>query len=325
MQSKFFILTALKGMAMGIAEVIPGVSGGTIAFITGIYERLLNVIKSIGPDLWKGWKADGVKGLWKALDGNFLLALISGMVFGIVVGVFLITYLLETYPLLVWSYFFGLILVSALFVGRQIKEWNGMRILAITIGAVVAYYITISVPGAGNPALYYVFFSGSIAVSALLLPGISGSFILLLMGMYQVVIPTIKSALKTFDPADLIVLLAFGGGMLVGMIVFSRVLSWTFKRFHDATLAVLTGFLLGSLNKIWPWQDVADDGTMVKESGEVVVTFSQSVLPGTFAELVSNPVYGTDPQVLGCILLMVLGFVTVLGAEILSNRLSAKS
>lgn len=322
MQSRFFILTALKGMAMGVAEVIPGVSGGTIAFITGIYERLLNVIKAIGPELWKGWKADGVKGLWKALDGNFLVALVSGMVLGIVVGVFLITYLLDTYPLLVWSYFFGLILVSALFVARQIKEWNGMRILGITIGAVVAYYITISVPGAGNPALYYVFFSGSIAVSALLLPGISGSFILLLMGMYTYVIPTLKSALKTFDPADLAVLLAFGAGMLVGMIVFSRVLSWTFKRYHDATLAVLTGFLLGSLNKIWPWQEVAPNGTMVKDSGEVVVTFSESVLPSTFASLSNNPVYGNDPQTFGCIALMVLGFITVLGAELLSNRLT---
>lgn len=322
MQSRFFILTALKGMAMGVAEVIPGVSGGTIAFITGIYERLLNVIKAIGPELWKGWKADGVKGLWKALDGNFLVALVSGMVLGIVVGVFLITYLLDTYPLLVWSYFFGLILVSALFVARQIKEWNGMRILGITIGAVVAYYITITVPGAGNPALYYVFFSGSIAVSALLLPGISGSFILLLMGMYTYVIPTLKSALKTFDPADLAILLAFGAGMLVGMIVFSRVLSWTFKRYHDATLAVLTGFLLGSLNKIWPWQKVAPNGTMVKDSGEVVVTFSESVLPSTFASLSNNPVYGNDPQTFGCIALMVLGFITVLGAELLSNRLT---
>lgn len=305
---------------MGVAEVIPGVSGGTIAFITGIYERLLNVIKAIDPSLLKSWKADGVRGVWKAIDGNFVSALISGMFVGIVIGVFLITYLMETYPLLVWSYFFGLILVSALFVAKQIKTWKFNGLAALIFGAAIAYYITISVPGVGNPALYYVFFSGSIAVSALLLPGISGSFILLLMGMYTYVIPTVKSALKTFDPSQIMVLLVFGSGMLFGMLVFARVLSWTFKHYHDLTLAVLTGFLLGSLNKIWPWQAVID--TMEKDDGAITVTFSKSVLPGHFASLADNPVYGNDPQLIGCIILMVLGFFTVFGAELISNKLS---
>lgn len=304
---------------MGIAEVIPGVSGGTIAFITGIYEQLIDTIKAIGPDAWNAFRNDGIKGLWTALNGTFISSLAVGMVMGIGVGVFLITYLLETYPLLVWSYFFGLIIVSALFVGRQINEWDGKRILAITIGACVAYYITVAVPSPGNPALYYVFFSGAIAVSALLLPGISGSFILLLMGMYSYVIPTVKEALKTFAADQLIVLATFGTGMLVGMVVFSRVLSWTFKNYHDATLAVLTGFLIGSLNKIWPWQHVIQ--TMERDSGKISVVQSKSVLPSTFEGLTNNPIYGNDPQIWGCIALMALGFLSVLGAELLANKL----
>lgn len=314
------LVTALKGAAMGIAEVIPGVSGGTIAFITGIYERLLNVIKAIGPQLWKGYKNEGLKGVWKTIDGVFLSALLGGMLIGILIGVFLITYLIETFPLLVWSYFFGLILVSALFVGKQIKTWNGKRIAAMVLGAVTAYYITIAVPSPGNPALYYVFISGMIAVSALILPGISGSFILLLMGMYTHIIPTVKEAIKTLEPDKLLILIVFGSGMLIGMVLFARVLSWTFKHFHDLTLALLTGFLIGSLNKIWPWQQVLS--TLTKDDGEVTVISSKSVLPDFFRTIESNPVYGNDPQLWGCVILMCAGFFTVLAIEKAAQKLN---
>ncbi|HAW19955.1 MAG TPA: DUF368 domain-containing protein [Flavobacteriales bacterium] len=318
---KFYVLNALKGMAMGMAEVVPGVSGGTIAFITGIYERLINVIKSIGPDLITAIRKDGLRGVWKAMDGNFLASLLGGMVLGIVIGVFLITYLLATFPLLVWSFFFGLILVSAWFVGKQISSWNGQIIAMLTLGAAVAYYITVAVPASGNPALWYIFFCGSIAVSALLLPGISGSFILLLLGMYTYIIPTVKEALKTFELDKLIILVVFGSGMLLGMIVFSRVISWTFKHHKDLTLAILTGFLLGSLNKIWPWQQVIS--TMEKEEGEKAVLFSKSVFPSTFSGLSDNFLYGNDPQVLGCIVMIILGFATVFIAEMASKKIGA--
>ena len=312
------ILNVAKGAAMGMAEVVPGVSGGTIAFITGIYERLLNVIKAIGPVGLKAFKGDGIQGLWKAVDGKFVLSLMIGMVTGIVIGVFLITHLLETYPLLVWSYFFGLILVSALMVGREITDWNGSLIMAMSLGGCIAYYITVAVPAPGNPELWFVFVSGMIAVSALLLPGISGSFILLLMGMYSYIIPTVKEALKTFEIDKLIILIVFAGGMLTGMIIFSRLLSWTFKNYKNITLAVLTGFLLGSLNKIWPWQEVVS--TLVKEDGEEKVVFSKSVLPTTFKGLEDNFLYGNDPQLILCIVFMVLGFATVYIADYLSNK-----
>lgn len=318
---KFYLLNAAKGAAMGMAEVVPGVSGGTIAFITGIYERLLNVIKSIGPQAWSGFKNGGIKGLWHAIDGNFLLSLIIGMVGGIGVGVFLITHLLETYPLFVWSYFFGLILVSALLVAREISSWNGIMVMMMAIGGSIAYYITVAVPAPGNPALWFVFVSGMIAVSALLLPGISGSFILLLMGMYSYIIPTVKEALKTFDPEQLTILMVFGAGMLVGMMIFSRVLTWTFSHYKDLTLAVLTGFLIGSLNKIWPWQEVVE--TMTKESGETVVLYSKSVMPNTFETLENNFLYGNDPNVFWCILFIVLGFATVYASEVLAKKLKS--
>ena len=307
---------------MGMAEVVPGVSGGTIAFITGIYERLINVIKAIGPDLILSIKKDGIKGAWKTLDGSFLISLITGMVVGIIIGVFLITFLLATFPLLVWSYFFGLILVSAWLVGKQISDWNGQIIFMFTLGAVIAYYITVAVPASGNPALWYVFLCGSIAVSALLLPGISGSFILLLLGMYTYIIPTVKEALKTFELDKLIILVVFGAGMLVGMAIFSRIISWTFKYYKNLTLAVLTGFLLGSLNKIWPWQEVIS--TMEKESGDKVVVFSKSVLPQTFSGLENNFLYGNEPQVMGCIILMIAGFLTVFLSEMLANKFANK-
>ncbi len=305
---------------MGMAEVVPGVSGGTIAFITGIYERLINVIKAIGPDLIQSLRNDGIKGAWKTLDGKFLVSLIGGMLVGIVIGVFLITYLLATYPLLVWSYFFGLILVSAWLVGKHISNWNVQVIFMFALGAIIAYYITIAVPAEESPALWYVFLCGSIAASAFLLPGISGSFILLLLGMYTYIIPTAKEALKTFEIDKLIILAVFGAGMLLGMAVFSRVISWTFKYYKDLTLAVLTGFLLGSLNKIWPWQKVLS--TMDKESGEKVVEFSVSVSPSTFSSLQDNFLYGNEPQILGCILLMIAGFLTVFLSELLANKFS---
>ncbi|GAB5539235.1 MAG: DUF368 domain-containing protein [Salibacteraceae bacterium] len=314
------VFTVLKGIAMGMAEVVPGVSGGTIAFITGIYERLINVIKSIGPQLIRAFKQDGFKGLWDTIDGKFVVSLLLGMGIGIGIGVFLISHLIETYPLLVWSYFFGLIVVSAWFVGKQVNQFDGQVMFMATLGACVAYYITVAVPASGNPALWYVFVCGAIAVSALLLPGISGSFILLLLGMYTYIIPTIKDALKTFELEKIIILITFAGGMLIGMLVFSRVISWTFSHYKDLTLATLTGFLIGSLNKIWPWQEVLS--TMEKTNGEIVVVHSKSVLPATFSVLESNFLYGNDPQLFWCISLMLAGFATVYLAEVISNKLN---
>lgn len=299
------LILALKGAAMGVAEVIPGVSGGTIAFITGIYETLLHSIKAIlGTEVIKAWRKEGIKAAWDKANGNFLVFLMAGMVVGLVTGIFVISHLIENYPELLWAFFFGLIVASALYIGRQVKRWSITEIIALIGGIALAYFITIATPAQGTQALWFVFVSGAIAISALILPGISGSFILLLLGMYTFILPTIKDAIKTFNPESLVVVGVFGLGCLLGLATFSRVLSWTFKNYYDPTLAVLTGFMVGSLNKIWPWRNVLE--TRINSKGEEVPFLEKSVLPSA---------YEGDPQVLGVLLLMVVGFVVVFALD----------
>ena len=295
-----FLTLALKGMAMGIAEVIPGVSGGTIAFITGIYEKLLNTIKAFHPSLVGTFKKEGVGGVWETINGTFLVTLLIGMATGVIVGVFGVTHLLETYPEMLWAFFFGLIISSAIFIGKQVDGWGIKEILALIFGTVVAYYITVASPAQGNEALWFVFLSGVIAISALILPGISGSFILLLMGMYSFIIPTVKTALTTFDSKSLITVSTFAIGCLVGLMTFSRVLSWTFKNYKNITLALLTGFMLGSLNKLWPWRNVLS--TRINSKGIEVPFMEESVLP-------SN--YTGEPYLVAVVICMIIGFLSV--------------
>ncbi|MBV6426076.1 MAG: hypothetical protein KIPDCIKN_00567 [Haliscomenobacter sp.] len=291
----------LKGVAMGIAEVIPGVSGGTIAFITGIYERLLDSIKNVlGPEVFRAWKSGGVRGVWQAVDGEFLLFLLLGMGTGLVSGVFGISHLLEHYPQLLWAFFFGLIIASSLFVGRQVKKWNAMSIFSLLAGTAIALWYTLAVPGHGTDALWFVFISGIIAISALMLPGVSGSFMLVILGMYTLIIPSLKSALENLDLASLTIIGVFGAGCLVGLATFSRVLTWLFRHYHDATMAVLTGFMVGSLNKIWPWKKVLE--YRINRHGEPEPLIERSVWPWNFEG---------EPYLAGVILLVVAGIVLV--------------
>lgn len=297
-----YLFLALKGMAMGIAEVIPGVSGGTIAFITGIYEELIETIKNIlGPALLKAWRQGGLRAAWQKANGPFILTLLAGMAAGVIGGVFGVTLLLERYPVLLWAFFFGLIIASAIYIGRQVTAWRLPQLIALLAGTALAYYITVATPAQGNDALWFVFLAGVIAISALILPGISGSFMLLLMGMYTFIIPSVKTAIKTLDPASLAVVGVFGIGCLVGLSSFSRVLSWTFRNFHNTTLATLTGFMLGSLNKIWPWRNVIS--YRENSAGEMVPFLEKSVLPGQYT--------GGEPMVAGVIVLMIIGFLAV--------------
>lgn len=293
---------------MGMAEVVPGVSGGTIAFITGIYERLIFAIKSVDIELLRLIGKGKIAEAWKKIDGNFLVTLLTGMVIGIVVGVFAITWLLENEPIGIWSFFFGLILASCLVVGRDIDRWNASSIIALIIGTVLVYYVTIAVPSTGIEALWFVFICGAVAISALLLPGLSGSFILLLLGMYTYILPKVKEVLSG-NLEGLSVLVTFAVGCLVGVLSFSRVLTWAFKNYKNTTLAFLTGLMIGSLNKVWPWQQVLS--TRENSKGEEVVAFSKSVLPSTFSGLEENFLYGTDPQLMIAILCIVFGFVLV--------------
>jgi len=250
-----FLSLILKGALMGVAEVIPGVSGGTIAFITGIYERLLNSIKSFDFSLVQTFREGGIKALWKAIDGDFLSVLFLGMVSGVLVGTIFISYLLEQYPEPLWAFFFGLILSSSIYIGRLIPKWDLAKVGLLVVGFLVAFGITQTIPIGGSTSAPMLIFSGAIAISALMLPGISGSFILLLLGMYTIVIPALKGCLSDPSFDQFRILLLFGVGAIIGLVVFSRVLSWTFKRYRFPTFAILTGFMLGSLFKIWPWRN----------------------------------------------------------------------
>jgi putative membrane protein len=299
-------LNFLKGAAMGVAEVIPGVSGGTIAFVTGIYERLLTVIKSIlGPTVLRAWRQGGLRAAWAAADGAFLVTLLSGMAAGLVVGVFGISHLLEHYPPLIWAFFFGLILASAVYVGRHVREWGVAEAALLLAGALAAYTISVATPSQGLEEPWFVFVCGAIAISALMLPGVSGSFMLLLMGMYAYVLGAVKATLESLDPASMLVVVTFAAGCLVGMATFSRVLTWLFRRFHDQTMAALTGFMVGSLYKIWPWRNVISYRENSK--GEQVPFQETSVWPAQYAEHTGQPEY-----LLGALALIVVGIVLVI-------------
>jgi putative membrane protein len=318
-------------MAMGMAEVVPGVSGGTIAFITGIYEELLNTIKGVTPRKLLIWKEDGLKAFWQSINGNFILFLLIGMATGLVLGVFTIAKMLNTYPVLVWSFFFGLILASVLYVGRQIKKWGIVEVALLVLSAGLSYYITIAAPSQGPQELWFVFISGFIAICALMLPGVSGSFILLLLGMYQyIVTDNVKALLSNFNTTSLIVVVVFGLGCLAGLLSFSRVLSWTFKKFQYPTLAALTGFLLGSLNKVWPWKHV--EQIYVKHLGEideeVIVIVEKSVMPAqhdSFIREGANIIAyeAADNYLIGALMMMMVGFLLIWGMERLGTNKEA--
>jgi len=288
----------LRGFAMGIAEVIPGVSGGTIAFISGIYTRLLNAIKAIlSLEPFLAFKENGWKGLWAKVDGDFMLYLLTGMAGGLILGVFVITHLMENFPIPLWSFFFGLIIASTWFISRQIPVWNLTTIGLFIFGTIIAYLYTVVSPTNGNEALWFVFISGTIAISALLLPGISGSFILLLLGMYAFVVGSVKNLLTDFNTAYAAIVVVFALGCLLGLATFSRFLSWLFKIYPNQTLALLTGFMLGSLNKVWPWKIILSWRT--NSEGLKVPFIEKSVSP--FHS-------GIDiPQLVFAIFLMVLG------------------
>ena len=274
---------------MGIAEVIPGVSGGTIALITGIYEILINTIKSFDLDLFRQVSQLRFRQVWRHINGPFLATLLIGMIGGVVIGVFGVTHLMENHPEELWGFFFGLILASALYVGRSVPNWKAGLVVTAIAGALIAFLITQLVPAQGSDHLGYVLLSGAIAVCALILPGISGSFILLLLGMYTVIIPALKAFLSQFDTSQLALLGVFAFGCIIGLATISRVLSWMFRRYHDATLALLTGFMIGSLSKIWPWRnpirwmDNAGQVSITPLTGEDVrVIAEQNVPPGMY-------------------------------------------
>lgn len=301
---KYFLLYA-KGIAMGAADVVPGVSGGTIAFISGIYDELLRSIASV-PEALMHLVRGRIKAAWQTANATFLLVLLAGILTSILSLARLITYLLAHHPVPVWSFFFGLILVSVYLVGRDIGRWNWSRCLSFLLGLAFAYWITVAAPIQWGSDPLTLFFAGAIAICAMILPGISGSFILLLLGLYATVLGAVKSL-------DLAVLAVFAAGCLVGLLSFARLLSWMLSHWRDLTLAFLTGLMLGSLNKVWPWKETIS--WRVDSKGEQVPLLQHNLLPGQFTE-----VSGQDSQLLLAIFLAFAGIFVVLALEWLARR-----
>lgn len=296
---KLFLLYA-KGVAMGAADVVPGVSGGTIAFITGIYDELLGSIAKAPEGLFllaRGRVAEA----WRLVNGTFLLVLLAGIVSSILTLARLITYLLNHHSIPVWSFFFGLILVSSYLIAREIRSWHVSRIVAFAVGIALAYWITVAAPVQWSDSPLSLFCAGAIAICAMILPGISGSFILLLLGLYPLVIAAVRNL-------ELGILAVFAAGCLSGILAFSSLLSWLLRRWRDLTLAFLTGLMLGSLNKVWPWKETLS--WRVDSRGEQVPVLQQNLLPGQFSEAT-----GLDSQLGLAVLLAVIGVLLVLGLQ----------
>lgn len=294
---KDYGILILKGMGMGAADVVPGVSGGTIAFIVGIYEELINSIKSINGQTLKMLFTGKIAAFWKAANANFLLSIIAGIGISIFSLAKIITYLLVYHPILVWAFFFGLVLASTWFVSKDIKKWNWKSVLSFFIGTALAFYITVATPAETPTNLLFIFLCGAIAICAMILPGISGSFILVLLGKYFY----IMEAVKTFNMP---VMLVFICGAMIGITSFSRILSYALRKFHDTTIAVLAGFMLGSLNKVWPWKETLE--TYTDSHGKIRPLVEINTLP--------------DQLVWEAVGLMVLGFFLVYFLEKLSLK-----
>jgi putative membrane protein len=296
-----YIIISLKGVAMGAADVVPGVSGGTIAFISGIYEELITSINGINFSQFKILQKEGFKPFWRAINGNFLLALFLGIFISVFSLARMISWLLVNQPILLWSFFFGLVFASIFFIARAIEKWNLGTITAFILGTIVAYYITTLPPSENTGSLPFLFLSGALAVCAMILPGISGAFILVLLGSY-------KTILDAVHQKDFYIIATVATGAIFGLLSFARLLKWMFENYKNTTLALLTGFILGSLSKIWPWKRVLE-----------TKTFGDKVIP--VKEINISPFqYEGDNQLHFAILLALFGFCVIFILERIATK-----
>jgi len=296
----------LKGMAMGAADVVPGVSGGTIAFISGIYDELLDSLRRLTPAALLLWYREGLVRFWQHINGTFLLVLFGGVLFSIFSLANLVNYALIHHPILVWGFFFGLIVASILYIGRQLPLRSPGVWVALAVGTLIALGISVGKPVQLPDYWWIMFFAGSIAICAMILPGVSGSFLMLLMGVY----PVFLQAVSTLN---WVILLSFFAGCVTGLLLFSHLLSWLLHHYRPQTLAVLTGFLVGSLNIVWPWKHTLT--SFIDRHGNSVPLVQENLLPHSYAVVTGN-----DPQTLWVLLLMVFGVALVLGLEYWSSR-----
>ncbi|MDG1275926.1 MAG: DUF368 domain-containing protein [Algoriphagus sp.] len=301
------LLTFFKGMAMGAADIVPGVSGGSIALITGIYQRLLDSINSFHSANLRLLLKFEVKKFYNAVNGTFLLSLLLGILTSIFSLSKLITFLMNDHPIPLWSFFCGLILISAFVILREIHRWHLGVIVALIIGTVGAYFITELPPTSSPDALWFTFVSGAIAICAMILPGISGSFILLILGKYEQILEAVSNK-------DILTLGVFALGCVIGILSFSRVISWLLKRYYATTIGLLSGFMLGSMNKLWPWKIVTAYRT--SSSGEQKPFLTENLLPTQYLDQT-----GLEPLIGIAIAAFLFGIFLVIGIDRLAAYL----
>lgn len=303
---KQYLLLFSKGLAMGAADVVPGVSGGTIAFVSGIYMELIDSIKSLNLQALRVLRYQGFPALWRHINGNFLVTLLSGILTSLFSLAVFMQYLLAQHPLPVWSFFVGLIAGSVIYLLRQYRLTRWQDMLLFVFGIAVAWGVSVAPAVQLQGDLVTMFFAGSIALCAMILPGISGSFILVLLGLYPIFIAAIAQL-------QLDVLSVFALGGIIGLALFSRFLSWMLARYQVSVIAVMCGFLVGSLNIIWPWKLVLE--STLSHSGKTIVPAAQNLWPSQYTQLV-----GADAQTLISVSAMLLGLILVLGLEYVGSK-----
>ena len=301
-----YIAHFLKGFAMGVANVIPGVSGGTIALLTGIFERLINALKSFDVEAVRLLLKFKFKEFTQHVDFGFLVAVFLGVGVSIISVAKLLEFLFQSYPVYVWSFFFGLILVSVWFVGKSIGKIDVPAAISFVAGAVVAFGLSVMNPATENTAFWYLIICGAVAICSMILPGLSGSFVLILMGNYQLIM---IYAVSHFDMG---IIIPVGIGVVVGLLAFSHFLSWLLSRYARQTMAVLTGFIFGSLGTIWPWKNpvyLMQDGVEVLKNDKPIIQSYQMYFPQEFSV-----------EVVVAILLMIAGMAALWALERSSEK-----
>ena len=328
------IIVAVKGACMGAADVIPGVSGGTIAFIMGIYDDFVGSLASINTEALKLLFTGKFKAFWKHINGSFLLSLAIGIGFSVIALAGLMQYLLEWHPIQTWSFFFGLIVASSIFILRGISGWKLREVLLLIFGAILGVVICTLSPTQTPDAYWFIFLSGALAICAMILPGISGSFILLILGKYQFIMGTISDLVSGVNVSqNLLIIGIFGVGAVVGILGFSKFLHWLLGRWEKETMIILAGFIIGSLVKVWPWSNkdaiVCSQfagASTIKETLEAVegsglgVDSAQQIYETTVAKYIDH----IDPMIGSAILFMLIGFFLVTGIEIAGKIISKR-
>ena len=313
-----YLMVTVKGICMGAADVIPGVSGGTIAFMTGIYEDLVGSINNINITALKLLFTGKFKQFWKHINGNFLLSLITGILISILSLAKLMQYLLNHQPIQTWAFFFGLIVASSIFILKGIKAWKVKDFVMLVFGIILGVVVCTLSPTETPDGLWFILICGAIAICAMILPGISGSFILLILGKYEYMMGTIADIVSgKGDLMDFLTVIVFIIGAAAGIIAFSKFLHWLLQHYHRETLLVMAGFIIGSLVKVWPWSD---------KKTVVLSQFPELAASGeNIPEAVVNQYFGmVDMHIGGAVAFALIGFILVVGIEVASKIISSR-